>query len=274
MAKVRFKVFCAVLLASAQVSAATAQTATVQTATVPRTSSERIVADPAGQYLLIKTLMAQRGIAGRPNPLTDPEGYDLLGYCWTPAAVLGDWAERSGLAGRMIVMALETRAWARDLGRGGYPAAPLTAAIGNYEVAMIAAGLADSARERALDALLSELATAGRTAPGAIKARRQSGCQGHGATVQLRHRTVPKEGRAWFVARPLHEICRAQQLDADDFTRCDYWAAAREAEPLAFAGEIAWLARWPDDTVARGTFDSRTAGENGIVTLRDAGPRK
>lgn len=267
MAKVTFIACWAALLACAPASIAAAQVSS-------QTSSERIRAEPGGQYVLVKTVAAQLGIAGRPSPMTDPQGYDVFGYCWTPYAVLGDWAERSGLTGRMVVMALETLAWARDLGRGGYPAQPLNAAIGNYEAAMIAAGLTDAARERAVDAFLSELETASRGAPGAVKTRKQGGCGGSGPAVQLRYQTAPKGGSAWFIARPLHEICRAQQLDADDFTRCDYWTAAKESEPLAFVGDIAWQARWADGAVARGTFDSRNAGDNGMVTLRQTIQRK
>ncbi len=262
------------LLLLAAVSQASAQAPLPQTSS-PQTSSERVAADPAGQYVLIKTVVAQgSNVAGRPSPMANPQGYDVLGYCWSPYHVLGDWAGRSGLTGRMIVLALETLSWARDLGRGGYPAAPLNAAIGNYEAAMIAAGLTDAARERAVDAFRSELETVARGAPGAVKTRKQGGCGGPGPAVQLRYQTVPKEGRAWFIAKPLHDICRAQQLDVEDNTRCDYWAAPTEAAPLAFVGDIAWLARWSDGTMAHGTFDSKTAGELGVVTLRQPVPRK
>ena len=50
------------------------------------------------------------------------------------------WAERAGLTGAMIVRALETRSWQRDLARTGYPEAPLAEAIGRYEATLVAAG--------------------------------------------------------------------------------------------------------------------------------------
>lgn len=251
-----------------------AMPAMAQTA-IPQTSSARVAADPAGQYVLIKTVVAHASdVAGKPSPMANPQGYDVQGYCWAPYAVLGDWAGRSGLTGRMVVLAMETLSWARDLGRGGYPARPLNAAIGNYEAAMVSSGLTDAARERAVDAFRSELEAAARSAPGAVKTRKQGDCGGPGAAVQLRYQTVPKEGRAWFIAKPLHDICRAQQIDADDPARCDYWAAPTETAPLAFAGDVAWLARWTDGTVAHGTFDSRTAAETGIVTLRQTVQKK
>ena len=139
---------------------------------------------------------------------------------------------------------------------------------------MVAAGLTDAARERAVDAFRSELEAMARSAPGAVKTRKQGGCGGSGAAVQLRYQTVPKEGRAWFIAKPLHDICRAQQLDADDPTRCDYWATPTEAQPLAFVGDVAWLARWADGIVSHGAFDTKTAGESGIVTLRQTVQKK
>ena len=171
--------------------------------------------------MLIKIVVGQTGgTGGRVIPTAHPDGYDVLAYCWSPYNVLGDWAERSGLTGRMVVLAHETLAWARDLVRVGYPAEPLATAIGHYEAAMIASG------------------------------------------------------RAWFIPRPLREICIAQQLDPDDSTRCDYWAAAKEAEPHFFVGEIAWLVRWPDATVARGNFDAKAVVDPGIVTLRQVGAPK
>ena len=251
-----------------------ASLAAAQTAN-PQTSSERVTADPSGQYVLIKTVVGQTGgTGGRVIPTAHPDGYDVLAYCWSPYNVLGDWAERSGLTGRMVVLAHETLAWARDLVRVGYPAEPLATAIGHYEAAMIASGLTEAARQRAIDALRSELETIARGATGAAKTRKYGGCAGPGSAVQLRYQTVPKEGRAWFIPRPLREICIAQQLDPDDSTRCDYWAAAKEAEPHFFVGEIAWLVRWPDATVARGNFDAKAVVDPGIVTLGQVGAPK
>lgn len=255
--------YCIAFLLLAGLAPARAQAPQTQT------SSELVRADPGGQYVLIKTVVGQTGgIAARPAPTANPDGYDVLAYCWAPYHVLGEWAVRSELTGKLVVMALETLAWARDLGRGGYPPEPLNAAIGHYEAAMIASGLTDAARERAIDAFRSELETIARGATGAVKTRKHGGCGGPGPAVQLRYETAPKEGHVSFIPKLLHEICRAQQFAADDLTRCDYWAAGKETEPPAFVGEIVWLARWSDGIVTRGAFDSRTVAEPGIVTLR------
>ena len=96
--------------------------------------------------MLVKTVVGQATgvIDARALPV-EPEGYNLLKYCWTAENVLGDWAERAGLTGAMIVRALETRSWQRDLARTGYPAAPLAEAIGRYEATLVAAGFTDAA---------------------------------------------------------------------------------------------------------------------------------
>src|SRR5689334_3837569 len=75
-------------------------------------SSEKVRENPAAQYLLVKTVVAQASglLDARAKPI-EPEGYNLLKYCWTAENVLGDWAERSGLTGAMVVRALETRSW-------------------------------------------------------------------------------------------------------------------------------------------------------------------
>ena len=81
--------------------------------------------NPTAQYVLVKTVVGQAmGVVDARAVPAEPEGYNLLKYCWTAENVLGDWAERAGLTGAMIVRALETRSWQRDLARAGYPEAP------------------------------------------------------------------------------------------------------------------------------------------------------
>src|ERR1700730_18412195 len=121
---------------------------------VAQSSSEKVRDNPANQYILVKTVVGKviGTIDVRALPV-EPEGYNLLKYCWTPSNVLGDWAERAGLTGAMIVRALETTAWARDLVRAGYAAGPVNEAIGRYEAKLVAAGFTDAARDRALEGI-------------------------------------------------------------------------------------------------------------------------
>jgi hypothetical protein len=248
--------------AAAQTSGASAQ------AIDTRMSSERVKADPAGQYVLIKTVAASlTPPATQRTPRDDPEGYDIAG-CWAPEQVLADWAPRADLSGRLIVLALETAAWTRDLARGGYPAAPLGEAIGRYEAAVVAAGATDAARNRGLETFAAELETLRRTAPGAVKTTKAGGCTRPSLAVQLRYKTVPAEGRARFIPKALHELCRAQGLDPADPTRCDYWMESSEGEPRFFIGEQVWQVRWPDGTTVRGEFDARSVSEPGVLTLK------
>ena len=232
-------------------------------------SSEKVRANPPGQYVLVKTVVGKTlgTVDARAQPI-EPEGYNLLKYCWTAANVLGDWAERSGLAGQMVVRALETLSWQRDLVRAGYPVDPVAEAIGRYEAALIAANFADAARERALEALVTELDVIKRTTPGAAQARAIRHCEKEQRSLGLRYTTVPEEGRARFIPYVLHAICQTQQLDADDPVRCDYWENGRPAEPMAFAGETAFSVRWPDGSTATGHFDPEQSRSVGSVTLR------
>jgi hypothetical protein len=232
-------------------------------------SSEKVRANPAGQYVLVKTVVGKTlgTVDARAQPI-EPEGYNLLKYCWTTANVLGDWAERSGLAGQMVVRALETLSWQRDLARVGYPVEPVAAAVGRYEAALISANFADAARERALEALVTELDGIRRTTPGAAQARAVRHCEKQQRSLGLRYTTVPEDGRARFIPYVLHAICQTQQLDADDPVRCDYWENGKPAEPMAFAGETAFSVRRPDGTTSTGHFDPERQRSAGSVTLR------
>jgi hypothetical protein len=234
-----------------------------------QSSSEKIRGNPAGQYVLVKTVVRQAlGVVDARAEAADPEGYNLLKYCWAPANVLGDWSERAGLAGAMIVLALETQSWDRDLGRAGYPAAATAEAIGRYEAALVAAEFTEAARQRALDALLSELEGVRRLAPGATKVFKVSHCGGPGRSLALNHVTSPEGGRVRFIPYLLHKVCRAQDLDTDNPAGCDYWMAARTDGPMSFAGRMVYAIRWPDGTISDGTFDPQPSRSTGTVTLR------
>src|SRR4029450_12296680 len=92
--------------AQAERSSEAAKPAAVQS------SSEKVHDNPAAQYGVGKTVVGQvMGVVDARATSIEPEGYNLLKYCWTAENVLGDWAERAGLTGAMVVRALETRSW-------------------------------------------------------------------------------------------------------------------------------------------------------------------
>lgn len=254
--------------------AAAAPPAAAQTASIvpspPRSSSERVRDNPSSQYVLIKTVVGQSiGVVDMRALPVEPEGYNLLKYCWAVANVLGDWSEHAGLTGAMVTGALEAHSWARDLVRAGYPAATVGEVIGRYEAALIAAGFTDAARERALDALIGSLEEIRRAATGAARIFKTNRCGREIRSMALNHKTAPEGGRVRFIPYVLHQICRAQQLDADDPVRCDYWMNAKADGPMSFAGEMVYSVRWPDGTVAGGQFDPNASRDVGIVTLRE-----
>jgi hypothetical protein len=238
-------------------------------------SSEKVRANPAGQYVLVKTVVGKTlgAVDARAQPI-EPETYNLLKYCWTEANALGDWAERAGLAGKMVVRALETLSWQRDLVRAGYPVEPVAQAIGRYEAALISAEFAAAAREKAVEALLTELDVVKRATPGALQASAVRNCDKQRRSLGLKYTTVPDEGRVRFIPYVLHEICQTQQLDADDPVRCDYWMNGKTDQPMAFGGETVFSVRWPDGSTATGRFDPEPLRSAGIVTLRQAAKAK
>ncbi|WP_421994285.1 hypothetical protein [Reyranella sp.] len=233
-------------------------------------SSEKVRENPAGQYVLVKTVVGQvMGVLdARARPI-EPGGYNLLKYCWTPANVLGDWAERAGLTGRMVVAAIETRSWQRDLVRAGYSEKPVAEAIGRYEAMLVAAGFTDAARTRAVEGLVTDLDALRAAAPGAAKIHAVPRCKAEETrSLGLRWTTLPKDGRARFIPYVLHQICHAQDLAADDPVRCDYWLDGKAGEPMGFAGEAVYSVRWQDGSTATGRFDPDESRSDGTVTLR------
>lgn len=253
----------------AQSSSGSSSISVAPPAAPPQTSSERVRDNPASQYVLIKTVVGQSiGVVDARALPVEPEGYNLLKYCWAVGNVLGDWAEHAGLTGAMVTRALETHSWVRDLERAGYPAAPVGEAIGQYEAALIASGFTDAARERALGALTASLEEIRRTATGAAKVFKVNRCGREIRSMALNHRTAPEGGRARFIPYVLHQICRAQNLDANDAVRCDYWMNAKADGPMSFAGEMVYSVRWPDGVVATGRFDPDASRSVGTVTLR------
>lgn len=258
------------LLATAPCGAQTAAPAASEPV-VAQASSERVRANPALQYILIKAVAAQAigGVVDARALSTEPEGYNLLKYCWTSANLLGAWSENAGLTGQMMARALETYSWMRDLGRAGYPAPAVAEAIGRYEATLVAAGFTDAARERALHALVGALEEIRRGAPGAEKIFEVNRCGREVRSLALNHKTVPEGGRVRFIPHILHRICSAQQLDPDNPVRCDYWITAKGEGPMSFAGPMVYSVRWSDGTVATGQFDPDASRDAGIVTLRE-----
>ena len=252
--------------------------ANAQAAATPLTalsSSEKVRETPGVQYLLMKTVVAQSiGVLKTRALPVESGGYNLLKYCWTPANVLGEWGESSGLTGETVVRALETLSWSRDLARAGYPEAQVAEAVGRYEAALVAANFADAARARALEALHAELAALQMRTPGASKIMARERCNQQPSSFWLNVATAPEGGHARFIPYVLHQFCLAQQIDPGDGVRCDYWQSAKGEGPMSFAGETVYRVSWPDNTVATGRFNPDQQRTGGTVTLRQRPPRK
>ena len=243
---------------------------------VALSSSEKAREAPGVQYLLMKTVVAKSiGIQKTRALPVEAGGYNLLKYCWTAANVLGEWGDRSGLAGEMVVRALETLSWTRDLARAGYPEAPVAEAIGRYEASLVAANFADAARSRALEALRVELEGLHLRTPGTSEIVARARCNRQPSSFGLNVATAPEGGRARFIPYVLHQFCLAQQIDPGDAVRCDYWQSAKGEGPMSFAGEIIYSVSWPDDNVpTSGRFNPDEQRTAGTVTLRQRPTKK
>lgn len=238
-------------------------------------SSEKVRENPAVQYLLMKTVVARSiGVLKTRALPVEAGGYNLLKYCWTPYNVLGEWGESSGQTGEMAVRALETLSWARDLGRAGYPEAPVAEAIGRYEAALVAAAFTDAARTRALDALRVELEALQMRTPGTSEILARARCKQQPSSFALNVATAPEGGRPRFIPYVLHQFCLAQQLDPADAVRCDYWKSAKSEAPMSFAGETVYSVTWPENVVTTGRFNPDEQRSTGTVTLRQRPQKK
>ena len=203
----------------------------------------------------------------------EPEGYNLTKYCWNGEKVLGAWQERAGLTGRMVVRAMETLAWQRDLVRAGYPAAMVSELIGRGDARLVAAAFSEAARVRALEGLVADLDAARRASPGAAPIRAVDACRPDGASRALAWRLLPDDGHVRFIPAVLHEICRTQQIDADDPVRCDYWLRGEPGALMSFASQTLYSVRWSDGRTTTGRFDPAPLRSAGMLTLREPGPK-
>jgi hypothetical protein len=239
-----------------------------------QSSSEKVQENPAAQYVVVRTVVSQviGVVDARAEPM-EMDGYNLLKYCWSAENVLGDWAERAGTTGEMVVRALETRSWQRDLVRAGYPEAPVAEAIGSYEAALVTSGFTDAARTKAVDALVVDLDGIRRTTTGAAQARAIYRCEGQRRSFGLNVTTTPENGHVRFMPWVLHQVCQAQQLNADDPVHCDYWMNGKDNGPMSFAGETVYSVRWDDGSTANGRFDPEQSRSTGTVTLRLRPPK-
>jgi|GEM_PF-662130 len=247
--------------------------ANAQAAATPLTalsSSGKAREAPALQYLLMKTVVAKSiGIQKTRALPVEAGGYNLLKHCWTRANVLGEWGDSSGLSGEMVVRALETLSWSRDLARAGYPEAEVSAAVGRYEAALVAARFADAARVRAVEALRVELEGLHLRTPGTSEIIVRERCNRQPSSFGLNVATAPEGGRARFIPYVLHQFCLAQQIDPGDAVRCDYWQSAKSEGPMSFAGETVYSVTWPGEPVPlSGRFDPDEQRTAGTVTLR------
>jgi len=183
-------------------------------------SSEKVRDNPATQYMLVKMVVGQSiGVMKARALPVEAGGYNLLKYCWTPFNVLGDWGDRSGLTGEMVVRAFETLSWARDLARAGFPEAPIAEAIGRYEAALIAANFANAARTRSLKVLTGELEGLRLRTPGSTDIVSSYRCDRQASSLGLNYATAPEDGHARFhplrAARTLSRpAARCRRFDA------------------------------------------------------------
>jgi hypothetical protein len=264
----------ALLLAMVLFAPVAASSETSGAPDVVPSSSERVRENPAAQYFLVKTVVNKTigTLDARAEPV-EPDGYNLLKYCWSEANVLGDWSGRAGLTGRMVVRALETLSWQRDLARAGYAVEPTSEAIGRYEATLVATEFTNAARHHALETLAGELDSIRHASPGAARVLAVPRCPEQARSLELNYKVVPEDGRARFIPYVLHEFCRSQELDADDPVPCDYWMDAKTGGQMEFATETAYSVRWPDGTIATGHFDPDSLRINGTVTLRQPVPK-
>ena len=256
--------------ASVWAQPATPASTAASSPTAVQSSSEKVRENPTAQYVLVKTVVGQAiGVVDVRARAIEPAGYNLLKYCWTAENVLGDWAERAGVTGEMVTRALEARSWQRDLVRAGYAEAAVAEAIGRYEAMLVSAGFTEAVRARAVEGLIGDLDALRRTTPGAVQVQAIQRCERERRSLGLNYTTMPEAGRARFMPYVLHQLCRAQQLDADDPVRCDYWLNGKTDGPMAFAGETVYSVHWSDGTTANGRFDPEPSrATNNTVTLR------
>jgi hypothetical protein len=249
-----------------------------------QTVGTRVTANPRAGYETIKTLhraewadRLKTDSVGDTFDLSDCEYESIrwLSANWLDQETTNDRVLR-GIASAARVMACLSE----SLLSAGYPEDVWTAAVRTYESGLIDDVVRDrtggqTAERDKFDGALSAFLAAHRktqaaSLPGyvATPTRRASGGRYYRYRYYRPRRefkivTVPSDGRVRLLPMFFYNLCRAQNLDAEDQHLCNHWQEMGDGDLRSVGGIYWYVASWPGGVVAKGRhdFDALGSGE-------------
>jgi len=189
-----------------------------------------------------------------------------LYHCRSGSEFVGDWGEKNELVVRMADLAFDVWSWTNEL--QPYPKSVWEPRLSAYESAEIDrlirdANSNDSAGDRSqalAHALAADLNDATREQRATLpKVIVEGGCGAGEFGVRIV--TEPKGAQVLFIPSFFYELCRAQNVDPEDTTRCKRWREAIDGTVTQVAGDYSYVARWADGVTRRGKLRFTDAEE-------------
>lgn len=243
-----------------------------------QTSSSLVRSDPGTQYERIRLAFAQlyaQGALTRLDNAKSEEAYDLE-TCTTGTEFLGSSSDESEPIAPFAALAHDVVVWTGDLTRLGFPQAVVRPPVDRYEadeLRRLAGARAGTpapdadARMRLLSAMAEELnAYRKQAGPSLPEITVEGGCGAGDFGVKIA--TDPPNGIVSFIPVFFYELCRAQNLDPDDFDRCDRWRSAADGILNYVSGDYVFRATWPDGTSRKGRLSFNHLEEDQTVVFR------
>ncbi|MDB5431657.1 MAG: hypothetical protein JWP35_2773 [Caulobacter sp.] len=240
------------------------------------TLSAQLRASNDGQYPAFKQvfgpMLAAETKARRAEGEDQSGPYDLY-LCNNGAGYMGygEGADELSLrATYQVDLAYEVVTWSQELKARGYPPAVWGPLLARYEAERLAEAPKESdvwsdtdpdfgsyqgaARDRFMTKLKTALRAYRRAHPGLRLANIiiEGGCGAGENSISVT--TSPRGGTVSFIPLFFYKLCSARGINPDDPNKCDRWREAPGGSVTEVAGDYAYVARWPDGAIKRGTL--------------------
>jgi hypothetical protein len=250
-----------------------------------QTSTQRAFSDPQATYAAIKSVMRKmQGDFGKRPWVTD-EGVYYLNQCGDlrakqhlmrtkrPYEDKDLFESLGGLASNVLT-------WTSDLTGLRYPRHIWEPLVAKFESEYLAGAIGNYGRGRNeakkpkggqdtfefIQELERRLAAHRKSNPSLVKVIAIDGC-GDGEVV-VKIVTDPRGGQVLFIPTFFYELCRAQNLNPEDTTRCNRWRQAEDGQLHDVIGNYQYIAKWRDGTIKKGMLRFGQREDGKTITVR------
>jgi hypothetical protein len=80
--------------------------------------------------------------------------------------------------------------------------------------------------------------------------------------------TEPRAEQVLFIPTFFYELCRVQNVNPEDASRCNRWREAQDGQLSEVVGNYMYVARWPDGTLRKGKLSFGSKDDGKTIVLR------